>query len=249
MENLIDVLPNISSVDKIELLKTVFRELDDSVSDVKQFVEAFRNSDKEVIEHIATASRIVQYRQIYNELQRLVDDPATSESQLQKHLERNPWMFGSEYSELLDRRTWTRDDNLDFMCRRTADGILEIIEIKTPFKESLFNYDSSHDSYYPSAKLTPVLGQVMRYIEEIERNRDSILCKDGFETLKIRARIIIGRDGKQEQQKALRNFNAHLHGVEIFTFDQLLRISERVLSVFSSNKEEDEIKQTEEIPF
>ena len=41
-------------------------------------------------------------------------------------------MLGSEYSELLDRRTWTRDDNVDFMLRRTADNYLEVIEIKTP---------------------------------------------------------------------------------------------------------------------
>ena len=71
-----------------------------------------------------------------------------------------------------------------------------------------------------------------RYIEEVERNRDSIIVKDGCDPLKIRARVIIGRDGDEAQQRALRNFNGHLHRVEVLTFDQLLRIADRVLSVF-----------------
>jgi hypothetical protein len=143
-------------------------------------------------------------------------------------------MFGSEYSELLDRRNWTRDDKLDFMLRRTSDNYLEIVEIKTPFSDPLFMYDKSHDSYYPSAKLSPVIGQVMRYIAEVERSRDSILGKDRFDTLKIRARVIVGRDGNLPHQEALRNLNAHLHRIEILTFDQLIRIAGRVLSVFDS---------------
>jgi hypothetical protein len=141
-------------------------------------------------------------------------------------------MFGSEYSELLPRRTWTRDDRLDYMLRRTVDGFLEIVEIKTAFSEPLFLYDASHDSHYPSARLSPVLGQVARYIEEVERDRDSIIAKDSVDTLKIRARVILGRDGSNKHQVALRSFNSHLHRIEIFTYDQLIRIAERVLGVF-----------------
>ena len=74
-------------------------------------------------------------------------------------------MFGSEYSELFSRRTWTRDDNLDYMLRRTVDGYLEIVEIKTAFSDRLFIFDTSHDSYYPSVKLSTVLaGQCRDYL-------------------------------------------------------------------------------------
>jgi hypothetical protein len=135
------------------------------------------------------------------------------------------------------------------MLRRTLDNFLEIIEIKTPFKEPLLLHDKSHDSYYPSSKLSIVLGQLMRYIEEIERNRDSILSKDQYDTLKIRARIIIGRDGEKCHQIALRNLNAHLYRIEVITFDQLLRIAERVLNVFESKTTEDVILVNEDPPF
>ena len=132
------------------------------------------------------------------------------ESKLQRLLTDNAWLFGSEYSELLSRRNWTRDHNLDFMLRRTADDYWEFIESKTPFTRPLFRYDPSHAS----------------------RNRDHIITHDGCDPLKIRARIIIARDGDEGQETALREFDAHLHRIEVLTFDQLLRIADRVLSVF-----------------
>jgi len=160
-------------------------------------------------------------------------------------------MFGSEYSQLLDRRVWTRDDKLDFMLRRTVDDFLEIIEIKTPFREPLLLYDKPHNSCYPSAKLSLVIGQVMRYIEELGRNRNAIISKDHCDSLKIRARVIIGRDGNEQHKAALRNLNAHLHRIEILTFNQLLRIAERVISVFERETEEKESEFVEQegMPF
>jgi hypothetical protein len=86
----------------------------------------------------------------------------------------------------------------------------------------------------------------VRYIEEVERARDSILAKDGCDTLKIRARAILGRDGPPEHQVALHNLNAHLHRIEIITFDQLLRIAARVLAVFEAEKAEGEATENDD---
>lgn len=234
LESLLNALPNLAASDKIQLIRTVCEQLEQTASSVADFVAAFEESSPEALKHIATAARFVEYRDAYKKLEELVGKPSTLEKDFQKHLNQNPWMFGSEYSELLSRRTWTRDDNLDYMLRRTIDGYLEIVEIKTAFDDRLFIHDSSHDSYYPSSKLSPVIGQVVRYIEEVERNRDSIIAKDKVDTLKIRARVIVGRDGDTGQIAALRNLNSHLHGIEIITYDQLLRIASRVLDMFEN---------------
>ena len=99
----------------------------------------------------------------------------------------------------------------------------------------LFNHDKSHDSYYASAKLSLVIGQVYRYIEEVERNRDSIIAQDKIDPLKIRARVIIGVDGSEAEQAALRIMNSHLPvRSEIVTYDQLLRVAKRTLDIFES---------------
>jgi len=211
---------------------------------VREYQE--RNYDKRVFDPLRHVSNKVltsdtrasietvlgPYRQALATLQSLIEDPSTSEATIQKHLEQNDWMFGSEYSVLLDRRTWTRDNTVDYMLQRTTDNFLEIIEIKTPFREPLLLHDTSHDSYYSSRKLSRVIGQVTHYIEEVERARDAILSKDGFDTSKIRAKIIIGRDGDLGQQTALRNLNSHLNRIEVVTYDQLLKIAANVLNIF-----------------
>lgn len=234
LESLMGALPNLASSDKIQLIRTILDQLQGSASCVGEFVTAFEQSNPETLKSIATASRFLECRKAYKQLEQLVQEPSTPERDFQRHLSENPWMFGSEYSELFSRRTWTRDQNLDYMLRRTVDRYLEIVEIKTAFSDPLFNLDRSHESYYPAKSLSQVLGQVVRYIEEVERNRDHIFATDELDTLKIRARAIVGRDGNSGQQAALRNLNAHLHGIEIITYDQLLRIAARVLDVFET---------------
>ncbi len=245
LENILGALPNIADSDKLQLVKSIFSQLDANAINLGEFTALFEDSDGSVVRHIATVSRMVEYTAAYDELHTLVDDPNTPESKFQSHLEKHPWMFGSEYSELLPRRTWTRDENLDYMLRRTVDGFLEIVEIKTAFPDPLFLHDKSHDSYYPSAKLSPVIGQVTHYIEQVERNRDQIIAHDGDDPLKIRARAIVGRDGDPQHQAALRRFNAHLHQVEVITYDQLLRIAKRILDVF--REESESISEASEI--
>jgi hypothetical protein len=253
LEGLLKSLPNLANTDKLQLAKTLLAQLSDADSTVAEFAAAFESSGRHVLRNIATASRLIGYKAAVAQLKSLVDSSDTTEQDLQRHLNAHPWMFGSEYSELLTRRTWTRDDRLDYMLRRTADNYLEIVEIKTPIPDALFVYDKSHGSYYPSSKLSPVIGQITRYIEEVERNRDSILAKDSVDTLKIRARAIIGRDHSPEEQAALRNLNAHLHRIEILTFDQLIRVAERVLAIFESDADtgadEQRLESDSDIPF
>lgn len=238
LRQIVSQLPSLASPDLVELLKHIIPMLSNSDAHYSGLVQAFQASDPETVRHIAAASRIAELKRANARLSELVTTSHSKEQSFQDLLKENPWMFGSEYSQLLERRKWTRDENLDFMLRRTADNYLEVVEIKTPFQDPLFIHDKSHNSYYPSARLSEVVGQVMRYIGELERDRDSIRGKDGCDTLKIRARIIAGRDGGDAQQEALRNFNAHLNRIEVLTFDQLVRIAGRVLDVLGAGQGE-----------
>src|SRR5262249_37550171 len=143
---------------------------------------------------------------------------------------------------------------------RTTDNYIELIEIKTPLKgKPLFLFDSSHNSYYTSSELSKALGQVENYIEKLDQERNTILANDQEDTSKIRAKIILGRDGDKSQQQALRRFNGHLHRIEVLTFDQLLRIAQRVLDylegILNSNPQivtstdSDDIFNDDGIPF
>jgi hypothetical protein len=139
-------------------------------------------------------------------------------------------MFGSEYSERLDNRNLTRGSQQDFVLRRTTDGYIELIEIKTPLEgSSLFRFDQSHRSYYAGQQLSMVIGQVQKYLEEIDAGRYEIKHRDQLDPNKVRAKIIIGRDVDDAQCQALRRFNGHLYRIEALTFDQLSRMAGQVI--------------------
>lgn len=172
LENVIDLVSESTLPEKLSVMKSILADIDFIAQDSPQGIE----DSEELLKNIAVAARMVNYRRAYEKLRILVFNNTREEHAIQGVLAEHPWLFGSEYSELIPRRTWTRDDRLDFMLRRSIDGYLEIIEIKTPFPEALMLYDQSHNSYYPSARLSPVIGQVMHYIEEVERQRDHIVA-------------------------------------------------------------------------
>lgn len=165
-------------------------------------------------------------------LEQLIKDDAL-EKDFQKLLADNPWIFGSEYSELLTRRIWVRDQQQDFMCKRTTDGFLEVIEIKRPLNDkNLFIWDDSHKTFYPGNELSKSIGQVINYLAALDSDRDKIRSNDGEDPNKIRVKLIIGRDRDEKQIESLRNLNSHINRIEIVTFDQLLKIAKRVSEIF-----------------
>ena len=179
----------------------------------------------------ATVINLFVYKKAVSDLERLIGDDNAKEVDFQRLLAENPWLFGSEYTQLLSNRHLTRDEQQDFLFVRTTDGYIEVVEIKTPLgSDPLFAYDRSHDTYYAKADLSKVLAQVENYLEKIDRRRDSILSDDGLDANKVRAKIFIGRDGDENQVRALRRLNGDRHRVEVVTFDGLLRIARRVLS-------------------
>lgn len=231
------VIDSATSDGKIDVLASVLQRTAEDHRLLDVLLERAER-DPELFMEAALAINLAGYRTAVAELRTLIEKDQATEREFQIHLEKHPWMFGSEYSELLDRRNWTRGEEQDFMLRRTVDGYIEAVEIKTPLGgKSLFNYDKSHDSYYAASELSKVLGQVEKYIEELEADRHRIQSKDREDTNKIRAKIIIGRDRDERQTQALRRFNGHLHRIEVLTFDQLLKMAEGILGYLERSLE------------
>lgn len=231
------MLNNVNAQGKADALDSVIRQ---AVSDPEVFsaVMAKASADPHMFAEAGATLNLAAYKLALDELRTLINTPGTREQAYQALLAKYPWIFGSEYSELLDRRHWTRDENQDFVLRRTTDGYIELIEIKTTLDDAaLFNHDKSHDSWYAGAELSKVLGQVQKYIENLDADRHSIRAKDKEDPYKIRAKIVIGRNGDEKQVHALRTLNAHLQRIEVITFDQLLNIGDRVLEYLARSLE------------
>ncbi len=230
--DVIRALQDLTATDRMEALAMLLREASEKPAILSDLVSRLA-ADERFIEKAAAAINMAVYRQVLTRLEAMIEDPTVKEGQFQALLEQQPWLFGSEYSCILDRRRWTRDEISDFVPRRTTDGRVELIEIKTPLHgKTLFNWDASHKVWAPGAELSRVVAQAENYLEKLDRNRDGILANDREDVTKMRARIIIGRDQDDDQRDALRRHNGHLHRIEIITFDGLLAIARRVLRYF-----------------
>ena len=122
---------------KLQLMQMLIAEISKAPIISDELKEVLEVGSGELLKNIAAIARMVQYQKTYESLSQLVNESEIKEQSIQDLLSKNPWLFGSEYSELIDRRSWTRDNRLDFMLRRTVDDYLEIIEIKTPFRQPL----------------------------------------------------------------------------------------------------------------
>lgn len=172
-----------------------------------------------------------RYHKALSQLRHMVDHDLP-EREYQKFLEEHHWIFGSEYSELLDKRNLVVGQQLDFPLRRTVDGYLDIIEIKTPLKgRSGFIRDASHDNHYPGSDIHKHTQQVLNYLSALEADRHRIMAQDRIDVTKVRGKLIIGRDGSEEEQSARRLYNSNQRSVEVMSFDGLIRVGERILEM------------------
>lgn len=215
------------------------------------------NEDNDALENLARLSSddllrseslvaAINYGRYYRALLKFrhMVDQDLPEREYQSFLEQHHWMFGSEYSELLDKRNLVVGQQLDFPLRRTVDGYLDVIEIKTPLKgKSGFIRDTSHDNYYPGSDIHKYTQQVLNYLSALEADRHRIMAKDKIDVTKVRGKLIIGRDGVDQEQEARRLYNANQRSVEVISFDGLIRVGERILDIMVT--EHPELKSIE----
>lgn len=220
------VISKISNVSQAEILIQLLNDAQGNSEVLGQLVKLAKQNPGSV-KLAAALLNLARYSEAIAELESLIVGNAL-EHEFQKLLEANSWMFGGEYSAREERRQYTRDENADFMMRRTVDDYLELLEIKRPITQTLFNLDTSHRSHYPSSDLSKVVGQVIGYLDIIDADRYRIQQVDGVNINKLRSKIIIGRDHDEAQVNALRMYNSHLHRIEVLTFDQLVRTAKRV---------------------
>lgn len=186
-------------------------------------------SDFRIMEYGVIAIQKKRREKTIAELEELINQDA-KEEKFQQILEENPWIFGNEYERFLDKREIIPGTQQDLLARRTADNHLEIIEIKRSLNGKTLFHEVGGGIFYPGADLSKAIGQAIYYIDKAEGYKHNILAEKKEDVNKIKAKIVIGRDGDENQQRAMHNLNSHLHGIEVFTYDQLLRSAKRSLT-------------------
>ena len=170
-----------------------------------------------------------------------------AESYWQEWFERNKWILGSEFLNILPERDIDVHDIADYLMR-SIDGFLDVVEIKKP-DVSFWVGPDSHGNLCPSAPLSAAIMQCLNYLYKIELQSNSVdflQRVDGTKTVKPKCLLVYGRSNNwgDEQLKALRILNASYHQLHIMTYDQLLIRAKQLIGLYDIEEKDDD-----ELPF
>lgn len=192
--------------------------------------EVFKESDASQL----LASTVNQYRQqqAVEQLDSVAKDPASTENDLQKVLDKQWWMFGGRYIDKAKRRSLTVLDQLDVPLIR-SDGSLHIVELKQANIPSLIRKHRNH--LVVGDGVHEAVSQAMNYLVALDEQRAQILTDLGVDVRRSSATIVIGHTDfvedftVEEVHETIRTYNSHLTRVEVITFDELVDGARRSL--------------------
>lgn len=180
--------------------------------------------------------RIADTRSKLNDYQELIAEPNSTETDVQRFLEINPWIVGLPYVSAQAQVEIPRG-KLDFVLNR-FDGFFDIVELKGPGDAIVNELAEPGASRPPSASafslgpaLAKALAQAHHYrsiLDQARNLRDQYGLSD---TRQPNILILLGRSGTLSDagREILRELNLSLHRVEVIPYDLLGRRTEDFL--------------------
>lgn len=186
----------------------------------------------------------VRQQSVVERLRHAVLDPSATETQLQRIIENEPWLFGSRYIRSADRRSFVVRDQLDIPLIR-SDGALHVVEIKQANIPRLVVSHRNH--LVVGSEVNEAVGQVMNYLRALDEQRSTILTELGVDTRRASATVVLGhpdfvRGGitSDDVTETIRTYNSHLARVEVLTYADLVDGAERSLALAADPGQEPE---------
>jgi hypothetical protein len=160
---------------------------------------------------------------------------------IQNWLFEHQWVFGPNYldgsREELDRI----GNQIDFVLQR-YDTFYDIIELKLPSAKLFIGTGEKKSQkrlsrkFKISGEVKDAISQLFGYLEEFELDKTNKFYEDPKKDMyKPKGIIVIGRSQGNEK-RALKTVNAYLHGIEIYTYDDLLNSAENFVRLIKGKK-------------
>ena len=222
-------LNNIQAIDTLNknAFKVPVSEIEDKKYNSMITEEEFNQIIKSNIKNIDDFYNLVSIEKMQVNIKKLKDiinGEYKDEVEIQKFLKENLWMFGNDYSFIIENSKINAKNILDIMPK-TSENYADIIEVKLP-KEKLFNWDQSHSNLYPTSHLTKAIAQTQNYIFELEKKMTDEEYKDIRECNIVRPKgiVLYGSDTElsNEEKNYLRLLNSSYTNITILTYQQLL---------------------------
>ncbi|WP_269855168.1 Shedu anti-phage system protein SduA domain-containing protein [Streptomyces sp. RPT161] len=168
-------------------------------------------------------------------LRAAVEDPKSSEGDLQKLIQRMTWIFGGHFLPGTARRNLTLRDQLDLTLLR-PDGTLHGVELKKANIDRLVIGQRNH--LVVGNEVNKAVGQAMNYLRELDEKRPQLLVDLGIDSRRASMTVVIGHSAfvangatPAEIDEAVRTYNSHLTRVSVTTYDWLINNAQRALDL------------------
>jgi hypothetical protein len=171
------------------------------------------------------ATRIISPHPVIVRFEEMINDPSTTEPEMQRLFEKNCWILGPHYERVEPQKRVGESHILDLRLKGGLD-LCEIVELKRP-NEKLFV--RRRRGLSKSVPLVEALEQLIDYREFYIEHHDYILSVEGSEVYKPRGSLIIGRTYPDEI-KRLELENSYLKDITIKTYDMVLQNATALVS-------------------
>jgi hypothetical protein len=195
---------------------------------------------------VAQLAVVEKRRALIQELHKLIQDPITTEINVQRLIGNAWWIFGGRYVGIADKRNLMPLDQHDIPLMG-ADGTLHIVELKGPKIPKLIRQHRNH--WIVGNEINEAVGQAMNYVrafDEIGAAHSMYYQNElgtSYDMRRIFATVVIGHPIHAEEvgkngrivderliQQTIRSYNAHLSRVEVMTYKDLADTAERALA-------------------
>ncbi|MBE8474200.1 DUF4263 domain-containing protein [Streptomyces sp. 3R004] len=180
------------------------------------------------------AAEVQRRRRGLKALRTTVEDPRASESDLQRALDGQHWIFGGQFVGQAVQRRLVPGDEVDIPLIR-GDGALHIVELKRAMSLKGSLVKRHRGCWVPTAEVHDAVSQAVNYLVGLDEHRQRIRDELGIETRRASALVLIGHPSLQPDvpeeaiNEALRTLNTHLSRVEAVTYKELVDNAERAL--------------------
>jgi hypothetical protein len=158
-------------------------------------------------------------------LERLLNERCEEEGKYQELLEQHPWMLGQTYSKVIRHQAFDDTAIPDFTALRCYDDCHDIVELKQPFL-TLFK-----ESGQFAAGFNDAWNQAEGYVTYTMRNRGYLLQEKKLRFEDPKCLLICGHILSADDLAKIREKTQLSPAIEVFTYDQILRIARSVLDL------------------
>lgn len=225
-------------VDALDINKSIAEQNYSHIINQDEFTELI-NANMFQIENFYKIIAIEKMSQAIIELEKIIEGEFKNEIYIQKFLLDNLWMFGNDYSFIINDEKINAKNILDIIPKN-FEGYIDVIEVKLP-DEKLFNFDNSHNNYYCTSNLTKAIAQTQNYIFELEKmtTNEKYQMNNECKIIKPKGVVLYGSKEKLsgDEERYLRILNSSYHNLSIITYQQLLEKAKNTISFYKKKHE------------